>query len=104
MCEAGACDAYDDGDACPDDGDGAGAVHQPAAAAAAADAHQSGADSSHASPPLCHRVGSISVLPRGRNFGRKPQKGPLKNLRGQKYWRPNFYKIYKKGPKRGQLF
>jgi hypothetical protein len=30
------------------------------------------------------------VLPRGRNFGRRTQKGPYKNLCGRKNWRPNF--------------
>jgi hypothetical protein len=42
-----------------------------------------------------------TVLPRGRNFGRRTQKGPYKNLCGRKSWRPNFLSICQK---RGQTF
>jgi hypothetical protein len=44
------------------------------------------------------------VLPRGRNFGRKSQKGPRKNLRGRKNWRPNFYQIFMKRAEKGPNF
>jgi hypothetical protein len=45
-----------------------------------------------------------TVLPRGRNFGRKSQKGPQKNLRGRKNWRPNFYQIFIKRAEKGPNF
>jgi hypothetical protein len=34
------------------------------------------------------------VLPTGRNFGRKTQKWPHKNLNGRKNLRPNFWQIF----------
>jgi hypothetical protein len=37
------------------------------------------------------------MLPGGRNFGQKAQKGPLKNKIGQKKFGPNFTKRGKKG-------
>jgi hypothetical protein len=37
-----------------------------------------------------------SVLPTGRNFGRKTQKWPHKNLSGRKKQRPNFWPISQK--------
>jgi hypothetical protein len=36
------------------------------------------------------------VLPRGRNFGRKAQKGPTKIWRGREIQGPNFLAIYQK--------
>jgi hypothetical protein len=45
-----------------------------------------------------------TVLPRGRNFGRKPQKGPLKNLRAGKTCGRIFNKFAKKGPEKGPNF
>jgi hypothetical protein len=44
------------------------------------------------------------VLPRGRNFGRKSQKGPQKNLRGRKNWPPNFRRIFIKRAEKGPKF
>jgi hypothetical protein len=41
--------------------------------------------------------GRNSVLPRGRNFGRKAQKGPKKIWQGRKCQGPNFCTIYQKG-------
>jgi hypothetical protein len=46
----------------------------------------------------------LALLPRGRNFGRRTQKGPLKKLRGRKNWRPNFYRIYIKRAEKGPNF
>jgi hypothetical protein len=45
-----------------------------------------------------------SVLPRGRNFGRRTQKGPYKNLCGRKNWRPNFLEICQKRAEKGPNF
>jgi hypothetical protein len=45
-----------------------------------------------------------SVLPRGRNFGRKAQKGPKKIWWGRESQGPNFYPIYQKGRKGAELF
>jgi hypothetical protein len=36
------------------------------------------------------------VLPTGRDFGRKRQKWPHKNLSGRKKQRPNFVQIFQK--------
>jgi hypothetical protein len=44
------------------------------------------------------------VLPRGRNFGRKTQKGPIKNLRGRETRGRIFTRFAKNGPKRGRTF
>jgi hypothetical protein len=38
--------------------------------------------------------GSESMLPTGRNFGRKTKKWPHKNLSGRKKLRPNFWPIF----------
>jgi hypothetical protein len=35
----------------------------------------------------------LTVLPTGRNFGRKTQKWPHKNLSGRNNLRPNFWQI-----------
>jgi hypothetical protein len=43
-----------------------------------------------------------SVLPTGRNFGRKTQKWPHKNINGRK--NPNFKQIFQKWPKSGRTF
>jgi hypothetical protein len=36
------------------------------------------------------------VLPTGRNFSRKTQKWPHKNLNGRKKWRLNFMQMFQK--------
>jgi hypothetical protein len=38
----------------------------------------------------------LPVLPTGRNFSRKTQKGPLKNISGQKNPQLNFWPIFHK--------
>jgi hypothetical protein len=45
-----------------------------------------------------------AVLPRGRNFGRKPQKGPEKFCGAGKICGRTYGKLIKKGPKRGRTF
>jgi hypothetical protein len=44
------------------------------------------------------------VLPRGRNFGRKAQKGPKKIVGAGKIWGRIFCRFIKKGPKMGRIF
>jgi hypothetical protein len=45
-----------------------------------------------------------AVLPRGRNFGRKPQKGPEKILWGRENLRPNLWQINQKRAEKGPNF
>jgi hypothetical protein len=45
-----------------------------------------------------------SVLPRGRNFGRKAQKGPKKIVCGRENLGPNFWQIYQKRAEKGPNF
>jgi hypothetical protein len=42
-----------------------------------------------------------TVLPDGRNFGQKAQKGPEKNKVGRKIWWPNFARIWPKMAEKG---
>ena len=41
------------------------------------------------------------VLPDGRNFGQKAQKGPEKNKVGRKIWWPNFARLWPKMAEKG---
>jgi hypothetical protein len=45
-----------------------------------------------------------AVLPRGRNFGRKAQKGPKKICWGRENQGPNFCPIYQKRAEKGPNF
>jgi hypothetical protein len=47
---------------------------------------------------------SVPVLPSGRNFGRKAQKGPTKIWRGRKSKGPNFCRIDQKRAEKGPNF
>jgi hypothetical protein len=52
---------------------------------------------------LC--IGNEStVLPRGRNFGRKTKKGPTKIVWRRENLRLNFWQIYQKRAKKGPTF
>jgi hypothetical protein len=44
------------------------------------------------------------VLPRGRNFGRKTQKGPKKIVWGRENLGPNFWQIFQKRAEKGPNF
>jgi hypothetical protein len=46
--------------------------------------------------PLKHSYWTAPVLPTGRNFGRKTQNWPPKNISGWKNQRPNFWQIFQK--------
>jgi hypothetical protein len=46
----------------------------------------------------------LAVLPRGRNFGRKSQKGPKKIVWSRENEGPNFWKIYQKRGEKGPTF
>jgi hypothetical protein len=45
---------------------------------------------------ILHVYRCFTVLPTGRNFGRKTQKWPPKNISGRKNQRPNFWQIFRK--------
>jgi hypothetical protein len=52
-----------------------------------------------AEPPHCR-----PVLPIGRIFGRTIQKGPIKNMDGQKKLQPSFGRIFTKGADSSKVY
>jgi hypothetical protein len=50
------------------------------------------------------RIRAKPVLPRGRNFGRKTQKGPEKIVWGRENLGPKFWQIYQKRAEKGPSF
>jgi hypothetical protein len=51
-----------------------------------------------------YRTRIIPVFPTGRNFGRKTQKRPLKNMSGRENPRPNILQICLKMAEKGPNF